>query len=69
MSLKGHILRSSSCREEIIKNPEGLQFTKPVDDSVKKYDCPGFECSRKFGTKSNLRLHIQKKHPKSYEGM
>jgi len=67
MSLKGHILRSNSCREEILKNPEGLQFTKPVDDSVKKYDCPGIECDRKFGTKSNLRLHISKKHPKSYE--
>ena len=67
MSLKGHILRSNTCREEILKNPEGLQFTKPVDESLLKYDC--IACDRKFCTRSNVRVHIQKKHPKSYEGM
>ena len=67
MSLKGHILRSNTCREEILKNPEGLQFTAPVDDSLKKYDC--IACDRKFGTRSNVRVHIQKKHPESYQGM
>ena len=67
MSLKGHILRSNSCRDEILKNPEGLQFTKPVDESLLKYDC--IACDRKFCTRSNVRVHIQKKHPKSYEGM
>ena len=67
MSMKGHVLRSSTCREEILKNPEGLQFTAPVDDSLKKYGC--IACDRKFGTKMNVRVHIQKKHPKSYEGM
>ena len=66
MSMKGHVLRSNTCREEILKNPEGLQFTKPVDESLLKYDC--IACDRKFGTKMNVRVHIQKKHPKSYEG-
>ena len=31
MSLKGHILRSNTCREEILKNHEGLQFKTKKD--------------------------------------
>ena len=50
MSLKGHVLKMHP--SEIDKNPEMLQFTKPLSESTKIHEC--FSCGKMFSLKTNL---------------